>query len=123
MDDGEEIRKVSKILAFQDQHKAKFLHDLNNRIAKLDEIKSKRMEHKKNKLTKIEEFKKKLAVKQEEVKKKKSMIKSIEDERQPWFHTSTPAYQQTCNNWLDIHLDIRNLGSLAKSRVEAMEIL
>ena len=37
-----------------------FIHDLNNRIAKLDEIKSKQMEHKKNKLAKIETFKKKL---------------------------------------------------------------
>ena len=45
----EEIRKLSKILAFQEQHKAKFIYDLENRNAKLDEIKSRRMEQKKNK--------------------------------------------------------------------------
>ena len=104
-DIGEEIKAFSKIIDFQDQHKAKFLRDLKNRIAKLDEINSERMEHKKNKLAAIEELKKSLAVKQEEVKQKKAMIKSIEDERQPWFYTSTPAYQQTCNNWLDVHLN------------------
>lgn len=103
-DVGKEIKALSKIIDFQDKRKAKFLRDYRNRIAKLDEIRSKQMEQKKNKVAKIEEAKKQLAVKQEELRQKKSMIKSIEDKSQPWFYTSTPAYQQTCNNWLDVHL-------------------
>ena len=104
-DVGEEIRKFSKIIDFQDKHKAKFLLALKIRIAKLDEIHSERTELERNKLAKIEEVKKRLEAKQEEVRQKKFMIKSIEDERQPWFNTTTPAYKQTCNNWLDKHLE------------------
>ena len=104
-DVGEEMRKFSKIIDFQDKHKAKFLLTLKIRIAKLDEINYERTELERNKLAKIEEVKKRLEAKQEEVRQKKFMIKSIEDERKPWFGTSTPAYKQTCNNWLDTHLE------------------
>jgi len=72
----EEIKAVSKIIDFQDKHKAKFLLSLRNKNAMLDKKRSDMNKVKKKKLAEIENAKARLAAAKEKIKKKKAKLKS-----------------------------------------------
>ena len=73
-----EIKAVSKIMNFQDTQKAKFIHALKRNNDNLDQRRAEMKKLKESKLAKIEEAKMRLAAVNEEIKRKKSLIKSYD---------------------------------------------
>jgi len=87
----EEIKKVSKIIDFQDKQKAKFLFKLKNNNNKLDKRRAEMKKVKKNKLGEIEEVKRRLAAAKEEIKRKNSMIKFQKAKQPPRVPVDLPS--------------------------------
>ena len=80
----EDIKAVSKIIAFQEKHKANFLMAKKRKIDNLDEERSKMKREKRRKLAEIEETKARLAsVKRQIEKKKATLASSAEAESHP----------------------------------------
>ena len=73
-----EIKAVSKIMNFQDTQKAKFISALKRNNDNLDKRRAEMKKLKESKLSKIEEAKMRLAAVNEEIKRKKSLIKSYD---------------------------------------------
>jgi len=83
-DVSEDIKAVSKIIAFQEKHKANFLMAKKRKIDNLDEERSKMKREKRRKLAEIEETKARLAsVKMQIEKKKATQASSAEAESHP----------------------------------------
>ena len=112
----EEIKAVSKIMNFQETQKAKFIQALKRNNAKLDKKRADMVKLKESKLVRIEEAKIRLAAVNEDIKRKKTLIKSYDantenqpplpsdsllslfpqpDTGAPGFLTSTPIPHQT----------------------------
>ena len=77
-DIGAEIKAVSKIMNFQDTQKAKFIHGLKRNKDNLDKRRAEMNKLKESKLAKIDEAKMRLAAVNEEIRSKKSLIKSYD---------------------------------------------
>ena len=72
----DEIKALSKIMNFQDTQKAKFISALKRNNDNLDMRRDERKKLKESKLSKIEEAKMRLAAVNEDIRRKKSLIKS-----------------------------------------------
>ena len=85
-DVSEDIKAVSKIIAFQERHKANFLMAKKRNIDSLDKEQSKMEREKRRKLAEIEETKARLASvkRQIEKKKKASCVEAETHPTNPW---------------------------------------
>ena len=78
VDIAEETKALSKIMNFQDMQKAKFINVLKRNNANLVKRRAEMNKIKESKLAKIEEAKRRLAAVNEEIERKKSLIKSYD---------------------------------------------